>query len=108
MPRKIICLVGPSWTLERAQKRHCKSHEHRHVNEHHARKLVLAGEARWLLGGIQRGRLLRGSVLQDKEEAARHLNRLSIEVGGPHAMMVYQGNRIAVEMLSQIRRRTLG
>lgn len=100
--------MGPSWTLERVRKRDCESHEHRHVNENSARKLIVAGEARWLLGGIRRGRLLAGSVLQNKEEAAGYLNRLSIEVGGPHAMMIYEGNRIAVEMLCQIRRRRLG
>jgi len=66
--------------------------------------MVRRGEALWLAGGMRRGRLMPGSVLQDKMEREQALNRLSIEVGETHAMMIYQGNRIAVQMLHEIRR----
>ena len=56
---------------------------------------------------MRRGRLIAGSVVQDKVDRGRP-NRLSIEVGETHAMMIYGGNRIAAEMLTQIRRRARG
>lgn len=109
MARKTICLVGPSWTQKRALERDCGTGEHRHIDEHEARALVSNGEAQWLVGGIRRGKVMAGSVLQDRVEGAgQKPNRLSIEVGETHAMMVYQGNQIAVAMLQQIRRRARG
>jgi hypothetical protein len=104
MARRTICLVGPSWTRTRAIERDCGGREHRHIDEAEARRMMRRGEAQWLVGGIRRGRLMPGSVLQDKAEQQHPLNRLSIEVGETHAMMIYQGNRIAVEMLHEIRR----
>lgn len=109
MARNTICLVGPKWTRERALERDCGSGEHRHIDEQEARALVRNGQAQWLVGGIRRGKVAAGSVLQDQNESAGEKpNRLSIEVGETHAMMVYRGNRIAVEMLRQIRRRARG
>jgi hypothetical protein len=109
MARKTICLVGPKWTRERALERECGAGDHRHIDEREARTLVRNGEAQWLVGGIRRGQVAAGSVLQDKNEhSGEKPNRLSIEVGETHAMMVYGGNRIAVEMLHQIRRRARG
>ena len=109
MARKTICLVGPSWTKKQALERDCRKREHRHIDESEARELVEKGEAQWLLGGLRRGRVADGSVLQDRVEAVkRALNRLSIEVGETHAMMIYRGSRIAVEMLQQIRRKARG
>jgi hypothetical protein len=104
MARRTICLVGPSWTRSRAAERDCAGREHRHIDEHEARLLVRRGEAQWLAGGLRRGRLMPGSILQDKVEPQQALNRLSIEVGETHAMMIYEGNRIAVQMLHEIRR----
>ncbi|HVB35368.1 MAG TPA: hypothetical protein VNJ52_13490 [Patescibacteria group bacterium] len=104
MARRTICLVGPSWTRSRAVERDCGGREHRHIDEREARALVRRGEAIWLAGGIRRGRLMPGSILQDKVERQQTVNRLSIEVGETHAMMIYQGNRIAVQMLEEIRR----
>ena len=66
--------------------------------------MVRRGEAAWLAGGIRRGHLMPVSVLQDKVEREQAPNRLSIEVGETHAMMIYQGNRIAMQMLHEIRR----
>ena len=103
MARRTICLVGPCWTRSRVIERDCNGREHRHVDESEARLMVRRGEAQWLVGGIRRGRLIAGSVLQDKVDRGQP-NRLSIEVGETHAMMIYQGNRIAVEMLHEIRR----
>lgn len=103
MARRTICLVGPTWTRSRAIERDCSGREHRHIDEREACLMVRRGEAQWLAGGMRRGRLIAGSVLQDKLDRGP-LNRLSIEVGETHAMMIYQGNRIAVEMLQQIRR----
>lgn len=109
MARKTICLVGPSWTRERALERDCEAGAHRHIDEREAKALVRNGEAQWLLGGYRRGRLAAGSVLQDRNEGTgQRPNRLSIEVGETHAMMIYGGNRIAAEMLTQIRRRARG
>jgi hypothetical protein len=109
MARKTICLVGPSWTRKQALERDCRKRQHRHVGEDEARELVEKGEAKWLLGGFRRSRVVEGSVLQDRVEAVkRALNRLSIEVGETHAMMIYGGSRIAVEMLHQIRRKAHG
>lgn len=109
MARKTICLVGPKWTREQALERDCGAGEHRHIDEQEARVLVRNGEAQWLVGGIRRGRVAAGSVLQDKNDSSgARPNRLSIEVGETHAMMVYGGSHIAVEMLQQIRRRAHG
>jgi hypothetical protein len=109
MARKTICLVGPRWTRSQALERECAGREHRHIGRDEAVELVRRGEAQWLVGGLRRGRVIEGSVLQDKAEAAKHVvNRLSIEVGETHAMMIYRGDRIAVEMLHQIRRRARG
>ncbi len=109
MARKTICLVGPKWTRKQALERDCRKKQHRHVDENEATELVEKGEAQWLVGGLRRGRVVDGSVLQDRVEAVkRALNRLSIEVGETHAMMIYGGSRIAVEMLHQIRRKTHG
>jgi hypothetical protein len=95
--------VGPSWTRTRAIERDCSGREHRHIDEREACLMVRRGEAQWLVGGMRRGRLIAGSVLQDHLDRGP-LNRLSIEVGETHAMMIYEGNRIAVEMLHEIRR----
>jgi len=109
MARKTVCLVGAGWTRERALARDCGGREHRHLGEKEAVELVRRGEAAWLVGGVRRGRVIAGSVLQDSVEAARRaLNRLSLEVGETHAMMIYRGDRIAVEMLQQIRRKARG
>ena len=109
MARKTICLVGPGWTRREALERDCEGREHRHIGRDEAEDLVRKGEAQWLLGGLRRGRVIEGSVLQDRVEAARQaVNRLSIEVGETHAMMIYRGDRIAVEMLHQIRRKARG
>jgi hypothetical protein len=109
MARKTICLVGPRWTQKQALARDCAGRGHRHIGRDEAEDLVRKGEARWLLGGMRRGRVVEGSVLQDRVEAVRKpLNRLSIEVGETHAMMIYEGDRIAVEMLHQIRRKARG
>lgn len=109
MARKTICLVGPRWTREQAIDRKCAGRGHRHIGREEAEELIRKGEAQWLLGGLRRGRVIEGSVLQDRVEAVRKpLNRLSIEVGEAHAMMIYRGDRIAVEMLHQIRRKARG
>jgi hypothetical protein len=109
MARKTICLVGPRWTREKALKRDCAGREHRHIDREEAEEMVRKGEAQWLVGGVRRGRVIEGSVLQDRMEAAKQaLNRLSLEVGETHAMMIYRGDRIAVEMLHQIRRKARG
>lgn len=109
MARKTICLVGPRWTRAQALERDCGGREHRHIDRNEAEELVRKGEAQWLVGGLRRGHVIEGSVLQDRVEAAKQaLNRLSIEVGETHAMMIYRGDRIAVEMLHQIRRKARG
>jgi hypothetical protein len=109
MARKTICLVGPRWTRTQALGRDCAGREHRHIDPEEAEEMARKGEARWLVGGLRRGRVIEGSVLQDRVEGAKQaLNRLSIEVGETHAMMIYRGDRIAVEMLHQIRRKARG
>lgn len=109
MARKTICLVGPRWTRRQALERDCAGREHRHIGRDDALELVRRGEAQWLLGGLRRGKVIDGSVLQDRVEGAKEaVNRLSIEVGETHAMMIYRGDRIAVEMLHQIRRKARG
>jgi hypothetical protein len=94
MLRRRVCLVGIRWSKERAAHRNCEAREHRHVSIEVASEMVRAGGAEWILPGVARARA--ACILH---------NRLSLNVGETLAMMVYQGNRIARQIVGEIRDR---
>lgn len=94
MARKTVCLLASSATRESAAERDCGRQEHRHVTRARADELVASGEAEWLVGC---------SVLRSR--FGRRGSDLSIRVGETLAVMVYERQPGAREMLQDILRR---
>lgn len=91
MSRRTVCFLNV-----RAAKRpgDCELGRHRHVSVEDAVDMVRSGTAAWEATGAIRAK-----------SAQTSLNRLSIKVGEQLAIMIYRGNRIAIAMLGEIRRK---